>query len=140
MDSRFVPSVYAYLVCLGCLALFAYVLLTLAPSDSQLRTSLRPIDVSVIDTDTTASGVDLTVVAAFDCTAAPARFGSEIRGLRASRKSFEDERAALEAERTALLQGSIRMRLMQRGLIALFALVVFAFHWRWLQRLKVLAA
>jgi hypothetical protein len=98
--------------------------------------------VSIIDTEATSTTgtaqprSEGDALAAFDCAAAPERFRAKLQGLDVSRKSFETARADVEAERLALADASLRLRLIQRGIIMLFAALVFAFHWRWVHRLN----
>jgi len=140
MSNRLLASAYAYTVCFASLALFAYALLTLAPSPAQVNAQLAPVYVSVMNTDTTdttgttgTASADADALAAFDCALAPEQLKTELRDLHASQKSFAAARAELENARLALRQAGFRVRLIQRGLIVLFAASAFTFHWRWIR-------
>jgi hypothetical protein len=149
MNQKTISLTYGFTVCLGALVLVAYALLTIVPSSTDVSRKLQPIEVTVIDTDTTAT-TD-TSIAPLDAALSTSRdpladlreiraHASEQADLKASKMSFEDARKRLDAERSKLSEVSIRLRVLQRGVVAAFALIVFAFHWRWLRRISETAA
>lgn len=119
--------IYGYAVCFLCILIaFSSLALLASTAKGWRQVAKRSVPTDTIATDTMSTDTSLDSLETFS---------SRLASIRAA--ALQEEKRAYEEARLKLLHEADLVEVAAYAAIFLLALITFAFHWRWLQRVGI---